>query len=114
MVKLWNLHRHINKFKFPHNIDVPLIFTPSCMLKGASFIVNCTHVHRKTERPQISKQNNIPDSVLRKSQSSSLGRRLHLADDCMSSCPLASPVPPSSDFAYSATEKYFEDFTFYE
>jgi hypothetical protein len=68
-------------FKFPHKNHVPLIFTPSCMLKGASFIVNCTHVHRKTERPQISKQNNIPDSVLRKSQSSSLGRRLHLSDD---------------------------------
>jgi hypothetical protein len=31
MVKLWNLHRHINKFKFPHNDDVPLIFTPSCL-----------------------------------------------------------------------------------
>ena len=100
-------------FIFRHTNDVPLIFTPSCMLKGACFIVNCTHVHRNTERPQISKKNNISDSVLPKSQSSSLGRRLHLSDDCMSSWPLASSVPPSSDFAYSATEKYFEDWFYF-
>ena len=43
-------------FTFPHNDDVPLIFTPSCLLKGSCFIVNCIHVHRNTER-QISKKN---------------------------------------------------------
>jgi hypothetical protein len=50
----------------------------------------------------------IPDSVLSMSQSSSLGGRLHIVNDCMSSCPLASPVPPS------ATENYFEDVIFNE
>jgi hypothetical protein len=40
----------------PDRNDVPFICTPSCLLKGSCFIVNCTHVHRNTER-QISKKN---------------------------------------------------------
>jgi hypothetical protein len=43
--------RVVMSVQISHKNDVPLIFTPSCMLQGACFIVNCTHVHRNTERP---------------------------------------------------------------
>ena len=56
----------------------------------------------------------IPNWILTMALSSTLGG-LHLSDNySMSSRPLGSSVPRSSGFAYSATEKYSEDFTFYE